>query len=93
MQEEPTSEAATQPAAETQTKEKVKTGRLIVRNIQFDTTEKHLKSLFKGFGQINEVNIPMKTDKPHLNRGFAFIELENKEVAMSAVEKLNNSKF
>lgn len=54
-------------------------GRIIVRNIQYDMRSNHLEKLFGKFGKIVDTNVPMKTDKPTLNRGFGFIEFENKE--------------
>ena len=50
----------------------------------------HLEKLFGKFGKIVDTNVPMKTDKPTLNRGFGFIEFENKEQAAKAVEAMHN---
>lgn len=44
-------------------------------------TEKHLRKEFGKFGNIVEVNVPMKNEEKGLNRGFGFIEFETKEIA------------
>ena len=33
-------------------------GRVIVRNLNFDMKEEHLKKLFASFGVVKEINIP-----------------------------------
>lgn len=48
-------------------------GRVIIRNIQWDMKDSHLKKYFGQFGKIIDVNVPMKADKPNLNRGFGFV--------------------
>lgn len=35
--------------------------------------DSHLKKYFGQFGKIIDVNVPMKVDKPQLNRGFGFV--------------------
>ena len=39
-----------------------KAGRVIVRNLGFDLREKHLKSLFGKFGEIINIDVPLKSD-------------------------------
>ncbi len=52
--------------------------------------ENHLQKEFSKFGKILEISIPIKPEN-NLNRGFAFIEYENKESALKAIEKLHNN--
>ena len=54
--------------------------------------EDHLKKAFSKYGAIVDVNVPMKMEN-NLNRGFAFIEFENKEVAGKAIDAMHNSKW
>ena len=49
-----------------------KKGRLIVRNINFDLREKHLRILFQKFGKLTDVNVPVKPEN-NLNKGFGFV--------------------
>ena len=37
----------------------VKQGKVIVRNLVFDLREKHLQAVFKKYGKIIEVNVPL----------------------------------
>ena len=75
------------------TEEKAKTarvGRIIIRNIQYDMRCSHLEKEFGKFGKVVDTNVPMKSDKPHLNRGFGFVEFETREQATKAIEKMHN---
>ena len=38
---------------------RAKQGKLIVRNLGFDLKEKHLTALFKKYGPIVEINVPL----------------------------------
>jgi RNA recognition motif-containing protein len=64
-----------------------------VRNIGFDMNEKHLRQLYQKYGQIDDVHIPTKTDRPTINRGFAFVEFSTKEMAEVAIKESHNSKW
>lgn len=56
--------------------------------------EKNLRSYFQRFGKIDEVNVPMKTEGLNtLNRGFAFVEFAEKEIAQKAIDELHNQKW
>lgn len=61
-----------------------KAGRVIVRNLGFDLREKHLKSLFGKFGEIINIDVPLKSDN-NLNRGFGFVEFKDKAMAAQAI--------
>lgn len=67
-------------------------GRVIVRNIQYDMKDVHLRKVFAQYGKIVDINVPMKMEN-NLNRGFAFVEFESKEVAAKAIEGMHNSKW
>lgn len=72
----------------TVTNEKMHAGRIIVRNLPFDLKEQHLKQPFERFGKISEVSVPLNNAN-NLNKGFAFIEYENKADAQKAIDTLN----
>ena len=43
------------------------------------------------YGKVIEASVPKKEDSAHNhNRGFGFVEFENREVAQKAVDALNN---
>eukprot|EP00397_Hematodinium_sp_SG-2012_P023469 GEMP01024384.1.p1 GENE.GEMP01024384.1~~GEMP01024384.1.p1 ORF type:complete len:742 (+),score=187.74 GEMP01024384.1:133-2358(+) len=75
-------------AAQPKTK---KAGRLIVRNLSFDTSQKHLQKVFGTIGALQEVHVPRKEGKPH--PGFAFVQFEKVDDASKAVEALNGKKM
>ena len=66
----------------------IKAGRIIVRNLPFDLKEQHLKHPFERFGKVTEVSVPLNNAN-NLNKGFAFIEYENKADAQKAIDTLN----
>lgn len=70
--------------------QKARAGRVIVRNLQFDMKEKHMRSYFEKYGKIIEVNLPIKPETG-LNRGFGFVEFENKEQAQKAISAVSNT--
>lgn len=76
-----------------QAKDRGRAGRIIIRNIGFDIREQHLRSFLAKHGSILDVNVPMKSDKPNINRGFAFVELGSKEEAEKAVKELNGTNW
>mmetsp|Transcript_25500 Transcript_25500/g.25289 ORF Transcript_25500/g.25289 Transcript_25500/m.25289 type:complete len:379 (-) Transcript_25500:85-1221(-) len=65
-----------------------KPGRLIVRNLQFDIKQKHLKQAFAKFGKIIDVNVPLKNEND-MNRGFGFVEFKTKEEGAKAIQGMN----
>lgn len=54
--------------------------------------ENHLKNLFSRFGKIIDVKIPINPTN-NQNKGFGFVEFENKNIAMKAIKDLNNSDY
>lgn len=61
---------------------------VFVGNMNFQTTEGELVSLFEPFGQIAKVHL-MKDRETGLSRGFAFVEMSNDEEAAKAITALN----
>jgi RNA recognition motif-containing protein len=52
----------------------------MIRNLAFDLKPQHLKKEFAKFGEIEEVQIPLKNET-NMNRGFGFIQFKTKEMA------------
>jgi len=69
-----------------------KAGKIIIRNLGWDLREKHLTGVFKKYGPIESVNVPLNPSN-NQNRGFGFVEFTNKEDATSAVKEMHNAKY
>jgi len=61
---------------------------IFVGNLSFETTDEDLRAEFAAFGELTSVNV-LKDKFTNKSRGFAFVEMPNKEEAMKAVEALN----
>ena len=64
--------------------------KIYVGNLNYDTTEDALQTLFAQHGEVEEVHMPADraTGRP---RGFAFITMPNAEQAQAAIAALNGS--
>jgi cold-inducible RNA-binding protein len=63
---------------------------VFVGNLSFQTTEDDLNSLFAPYGAIERVNVV--TDRmTGQSRGFAFVEMTNKNEAENAISSLNGT--
>jgi cold-inducible RNA-binding protein len=64
--------------------------KLYVGNLSFETTENDLQDLFEQHGQVSEVSLMMDrmTGK---SRGFAFVTMNDKAQAESAMAALNGN--
>lgn len=67
-------------------KKKVKSGKIIVKNLPFEATRKDVFELFNSFGQLKSVRVPKKFDKSA--RGFAFVEFLLPKEAENAMDQL-----
>jgi len=63
---------------------------IYVGNISFQTTEDELHTAFAAFGGIERVSIVTDRDTGQ-PRGFAFVEMAEKESAEKAIAQLNGS--
>jgi RNA recognition motif-containing protein len=62
--------------------------KVYVGNLNYDTTEDTLRTLFAEFGEIESVNVI--TDRyTGRSRGFAFVEMTTEQAAQEAISGLN----
>ncbi|MBA7695325.1 hypothetical protein ES703_103949 [subsurface metagenome] len=64
--------------------------KVYVGNMNFDTQEDDLRTLFAAYGEVESVNI-ISDRYTGKSRGFGFIEMANDEQASSAIAGLNNT--
>ncbi|KAM7193743.1 nucleic acid-binding protein [Rhypophila sp. PSN 637] len=62
---------------------------VFVRNLIFDATEEHLKSLFEKFGSIASVRIVRDAGK--MSRGYGFVHFTNEQDRQEAIRNLDNT--
>jgi len=65
---------------------------IYIANLHFSVTEPELQQLFEQYGTVLSVNliIDKKTKK---SKGFAFIEMNNKEQALEAIKACNTKEI
>jgi RNA recognition motif-containing protein len=63
---------------------------VFVDNLDFETTEEELRSLFEAYGQIDHIDI-IRVLEGGLRRGFAFVMMTNKAEADRAIKALNGT--
>lgn len=68
---------------------KVKSSKLLVRNIPFEAKAKEIEELFKVFGELKYVRLPKKIDGAH--RGFGFVDFVTINDAERAYDSLSHS--
>ncbi|NET51207.1 MAG: RNA-binding protein [Merismopedia sp. SIO2A8] len=63
-----------------------------VGNLSYDVTKEDLQEVFKDYGSVSRVSVPMdrETGRP---RGFAFIEMEQEADESSAIEALDGAEW
>ena len=63
---------------------------IFVGNLDFETTEEELRSLFQSYGQVGQIDI-VRVPEREPRRGFAFVMMTNDPEAEQAVNTLNGS--
>lgn len=63
---------------------------IFVDNLDFETTEEELRSLFESYGQVHHLDIIRISDQG-LRRGFAFVMMTSGAAADQAIKALNGS--
>ena len=66
-----------------------KTSKLIIRNIPFEASKSEIKSLFKSFGTIKSLRLPLNFNGTH--RGFGFIDFSSFQDALNAFNSLKST--
>jgi len=64
---------------------------IFVGSLNYDTTEDNLRDLFSEFGNITSVKVIK--DFNGRSRGFAFVEMEDKDAAIEAIKNLQGKSF
>ena len=65
---------------------------IFVGNISFDTTQSDLESAFGQFGAVDRVQIVTDRESGQ-PRGFAFVEMTDRQSADAAIAQLNGSEL
>lgn len=65
---------------------------IFVGNLAAHASEAQVNELFKQFGEVNAVRIVTDRNKG-LSHGFGFVEMQNETDGITAIKKLNNTKF
>ncbi len=63
---------------------------IYVGNLTYSMTEDSLKELFAPYGEVTSVKI-IKDRLTDRSRGFGFVEMENKDEAESAIQKIDGT--
>ncbi len=62
---------------------------LYVGNLDYNLNDDDLKKLFEEFGDVKSAKIIIDKET-NTSKGFGFVEMENKEDAKKALERLNS---
>jgi len=65
---------------------------IFVGNLNFRTTQEELEAAFSQFGSVERVNIITDRDTGQ-PRGFAFVEMTNRQEAETAIAQLNGAEL
>lgn len=62
--------------------------KLLIRNLNRDTSEAELQSMFAAFGTVQSCNLVIDKDTG-LSKGFGFVEMPKQGEAKAAMKNLN----
>lgn len=62
--------------------------KLFVRNLPYNTDNSAIKALFKSFGEVLSVRLPVDR-QTGMARGFGFVEMSSEQSAEQAIRELN----
>jgi len=63
--------------------------KIYVGNLSFDSTESDLKGLFEQYGAVESAKV-IVDQFTNRSRGFGFIEMENREEGLKAIQSLDS---
>lgn len=64
--------------------------KLLVRNLDRQTTEAEIKALFEQYGAVQSCSLVMDKET-ELSKGFGFVEMPKPGDAKAAIKNLNNT--
>ena len=65
---------------------------IYVSNLSFKLQDEDLKQVFTSFGEVTSAKV-IRDNQSGRSRGFGFVEFENKEDALKAMEGLNGKEL
>lgn len=72
---------------------KLKSWRMIIRNLPFKTTREDIQNVCSRFGLFTDIVVPPSKKMPGRIAGFAFVQFKTRESAEKAREYFNANKF
>jgi RNA recognition motif-containing protein len=63
--------------------------KIYVGNLSFDSSEDELKGLFESYGAVDSARI-IVDQFTNRSRGFGFIEMQNREEGLKAIQELDS---
>ncbi|MFM7277528.1 MAG: RNA recognition motif domain-containing protein [Microcystis aeruginosa] len=63
---------------------------IFVGNLSYEISQEDLVDVFQEYGEVKRVHIPVDKDTQR-KRGFAFVEMENKDQEAKAIEALDGA--
>ncbi len=65
---------------------------IYIGNLSFETTEDQIRDAFADFGEVSSVNV-IKDKFTGESRGFAFVEMSEKDTADDAIKGMNGQEL
>ncbi|MDB9411716.1 RNA recognition motif domain-containing protein [Microcystis aeruginosa] len=65
---------------------------IFVGNLSYEISEDDLTDVFKDYGNVQRVHIPVDRDTGR-KRGFAFVQMENKDQETKAIAALDGAEW
>lgn len=65
---------------------------IYVGNLSHQANEQHLEELFSDFGKVSTIKV-IKDNYTGQSRGFAFVEMDERDDAIQAMQGLNETEF
>ncbi|GFU45091.1 RNA-binding protein with serine-rich domain 1-B [Trichonephila clavipes] len=64
-----------------------------VSRLTRNVTKEHVQEIFSTYGPLRNVDLVIDRDRPHLSRGFAYVEFENPEDAEKALNYMDGGQI
>jgi multiple RNA-binding domain-containing protein 1 len=82
-------EADSRPLKKENPERQLKSATLIIKNVPFKATKKELFDIVSPYAKVKSIRMPKKTDGSS-HRGFAFLDFNTKQEALSALDNLGH---